>query len=414
LAVAVAVAGLTRRFVTVQHPSTVRLPGAAPVIKRISLAIGLGLAAGQLAAQSAVTLAKPDAAFPEPFTRIRGLKEFPNGRVLTADLQDKVVQLIDFAKGTATKVGREGQGPGEYGLPGPLYALPNGQVWLQDILNRRFLPIDQEGKTGALVTMPTTPGAGPMGIAFGFGTGGSDGQGRLYFQAPPISLVDGRPQAVDSTAILRWDRVRPTLDTVAYLRRPKGSSSASGGNGRFQMRIGGGKVFTPEESWGVAADGSVARVIPVPYQIVWYPAGGKPVVGPTVPYTPIQVTSADKTEVIEQQKRIRPVMIAVGPGGRQAAPPPNIQAPQPEFEDTKPPFTGPESVLVTPEGEAWILRTRPSSDKVPHYDVFDRTGKIVRKVNLNPKSRVIGFGKGTVYVVRVDEEDLEYLERYRR
>jgi len=38
----------------------------------------------------------------------------------------------------------------------------------------------------------------------------------------------------------------------------------------------------------------------------------------------------------------------------------------------------------------------------------------VKKVSLNPDSRVVGFGKGTVYVARVDQDDLQYLQRYKR
>ena len=89
--------------------------------------------------------------------------------------------------------------------------------------------------------------------------------------------------------------------------------------------------------------------------------------------------------------------------------------PPQEFADTKPPFDGSSagSVLATPEGEAWVLRTRPAADKVPTYDVFDRTGALVRKVSLNPNSRVVGFGRGTVYVARTDEDDLQYLQKYR-
>ena len=62
----------------------------------------------------------------------------------------------------------------------------------------------------------------------------------------------------------------------------------------------------------------------------------------------------------------------------------------------------------------WIARTRSASEKTPVYDVFDRSGKLARKVTLNPDSRIIGFGTGTVYVVRTDQDDLQYLEKYRR
>ena len=71
-------------------------------------------------------------------------------------------------------------------------------------------------------------------------------------------------------------------------------------------------------------------------------------------------------------------------------------------------------VLATPEGEVWVLRNRPASDKVPTYDVFDKTGALVRKITLEQNSRVVGFGKGTVYVAKSDEDDLQYLQRYKR
>ena len=34
----------------------------------------------------------------------------------------------------------------------------------------------------------------------------------------------------------------------------------------------------------------------------------------------------------------------------------------------------------------------------------------VKKVSLNPGSRVVGFGNGTVYVVRTDDDDLQWLQ----
>jgi hypothetical protein len=53
-------------------------------------------------------------------------------------------------------------------------------------------------------------------------------------------------------------------------------------------------------------------------------------------------------------------------------------------------------------------------DATPKYDRFDAAGRLVGQVTLRPRSRVVGFGAGTVYVVRTDEDDLQYLERYRR
>ena len=49
-----------------------------------------------------------------------------------------------------------------------------------------------------------------------------------------------------------------------------------------------------------------------------------------------------------------------------------------------------------------------------HGGVFDRTGALVKKITLSPNSRVVGFGNGMLYVVRTDEDDLQYLQRYKR
>ena len=47
------------------------------------------------------------------------------------------------------------------------------------------------------------------------------------------------------------------------------------------------------------------------------------------------------------------------------------------------------------------------------YDVFGPAATIIARVALPPKTRLIGFGNGTVYLVRRDADDLEYLQRYR-
>lgn len=383
-----------------------RCPSTA-IIALAALALGPAVQA-----QTVVRLMKPDAHFSEPFTQLTAIRELPNRKVLATDRQDKIVQLIDFASGAAVKVGREGQGPGEYAMPGALIPQPGGKTLLQDLLGRRYLEIDPDGKTGTTVPFPTT-GAGPGGMIAMFGTQLADAQGRIYFQPPPFN--PGSQAQPDSVPILRWDRARSAIDSVAWVGVPKSSVSTSGGRGQVAIRIGGGKVFEPQEAWGVAADGSVARVMPAPYRVIWYPATpGAPVAGAEIAWTPLKVTEADKQEVIEARKRMRPMMVAIGEGGRQRPPANAPPMPEPEFAETKPPFAGNSAVLVTAEGEVWVQKSQPAGAANPLYEVFDRSGKLVRKVTLNPRSRVVGFGEGTVYVARMDEDDLEYLERYAR
>jgi len=384
----------------------------------------LGCTALGVEAQQKSVLDKPSAEYAESFTSITAIRELPSGKVLVADRADKIVQLVDLIAGTGSKVGREGNGPGEYALPMTLLGLPDGTTLIQDPLNRRFLTVGTDGKPGAFVDMPRPPSSangGPVMMIGGFDARGVDSKGRVYFQAAPFGPGGA---TLDSVAILRWDRAKPDMDTVGFVKLPAGSASASSSGGGMRVMIGGGKRFAPAETWGVAADGRVARVLPEPYRVVWMAGRSQMTAGPVVPYTPMKVTEADKQEVIEAQKRARPMTITMGGPGGGARPGggggggTNVQLPPPEFADTKPPFVagpgGGGSVAVTPEGEVWVLRTRPAGDKIPSYDVFDRSGTLVKKVSLHPSSRVIGFGKGSVYVVRTDEDDLQYLQRYVR
>jgi hypothetical protein len=381
-------------------------------------------ATAPLAAQQKVALGKPLAETEESFTSISSLRELPSGKVLVADQRDRIVQLVDLAGGTLTKVGREGSGPGEYAFPGTLIGLPDGSTLLHDLLNRRFLTISADGKPGAFLELPRPPAStstaadgparGPMIMGGITNVRGYDARGWIYFSGSPFSATG---ETADSVPLLRWDRVKPTFDTVGFVRQPAGFASRTQRGGNVQVRMGVTKRFTPAETWGVAGDGSIVRVFPEPYRVGWLTGKGQAALGPVVPYTPIKVTEADKKEVIDNLRRSPGTTIMIGGAGggaRTAPPPPNMTNSPPEFADTKPPYDGQGAVQVAPEGEVWILRTRPAGDKVPTYDVFDRSGKLVKKVSLNPNSRVVGFGKGVVYVARTDEDDLQYLQRFAR
>ncbi len=375
-------------------------------------------------AQTTVVLGKPDVESAESFTRISAVRELPAGKVIVADQQDKVVHLVDLVGRSMSKIGREGNGPGEYALPNNLIPLPDGSTLVQDLLNRRFLIIGADGKPGGFVEWPRPPatadeaaGRGPRVLGGGLNNVRAfDERGRLYFSGAPFNATGG---SLDSVPIMRWDRVKPTFDTVGYVKLPPNSASSTQSGGNFTMRIGNNKRFIPTETWGIAGDGSIARLIPEPYRVVWLTGRGAPVSGPAIPYKAIPVTEQDKKDFAEQQRRNPGTMIRIGGGGGAGGGGGgggNITPPAPEFADTKPPFDGANqaALMVAPEGEAWVLRTRPATDKVPTYDVFDKTGALVKKVSLNPNSRVVGFGRGTVYVARTDDDDLQWLQRYRR
>jgi hypothetical protein len=76
-----------------------------------------------------------------------------------------------------------------------------------------------------------------------------------------------------------------------------------------------------------------------------------------------------------------------------------------------PPFVARET-FAQPNGNVWVLRSHKAAD-APIYDVFDAGSRMIARVSVPARARVVGFGTGTVYVVRRDADDLEYLQRYR-
>ena len=81
-----------------------------------------------------------------------------------------------------------------------------------------------------------------------------------------------------------------------------------------------------------------------------------------------------------------------------------------QWPSHKPPFLA-NAATITPDGMLWVLRTRRHTDSIPTYDVFDSQGRLTSRVALPKRTRLAGFGRNTVYLIRTDDDDLQYLQR---
>ena len=384
------------------------------------LAVAAPLAARPAVAQAPVkTLTKPDVEYAEPFTLINGVRELRDGRVIVSDTREKTVQLVDLKAGTAQKIGREGSGPGEYALPARLLAFPGDTSAVYDPLNRRFLVIGPDGKAGPFASYESSGESNGRSITLGARY--TDARGRLYSAGPNFSIgPNGEPSSADTAPILRLDRATKKTDTVAFVHVPNTVIRSSQGGTNVSIRAGGGNPFVSVDDWAVTPDGRVAIVRTKDYHVDWYGPDGKRTSGPAVAYEKIKVTEDDKKAFRERQATGGTGFVVTrqdGPGGTSTsagvAPPAAGRIPEPtDWPDVKPAFTG-AAAAVAPNGQLWVLRTRPAKDKIPTYDVFDATGKVVGRVALPASTRLVGFGANTVYLARSDEDDLQYLQRYR-
>ena len=416
---------MSRRPAARGPSTTARLRFPRQFLGLLLLSLPVGVLPAQRSGVTERSLGRAEVEYAAPFTSVGGVRELTDGRVVLVDRGEKSIQLLDLATGRTTRIGHEGGGPNEFRQPMSVLPLPGDSSVVFDAGNLRYLVIAPNGTVAR--TFSTMRGEQPdMRL---LNAGGADAAGNLYFldrglRLPsPGSAVSGPPGGDGRGTVLRFDRRTGTVAEVVPLELavPKIQSSGGSSNRRVTVRAG-AAPFEAQDSWAVGLDGRVAVVRHDPFRVEWVAPNGQRVTGPTLAYQRIPVTAQDKAEWRERQRTASGGMtMAVtvgGPGGggvQSGAVPRGAMAPPPEpdsWPEVKPPFLG-NAASVAPDGNVWVLRTAAAGDDVPHYDVFDGYGRLTSRIALPARTRLVGFGRRSVYLVRTDENDLQYLARYR-
>ena len=348
------------------------------------------------------------AEFPAPFSIIRSVLGLPDGRLVVSDPEENRLVLLDFAKGTSVTLGRTGQGPREYRKVGGLYRARGGGVLVYDQSLRRLLPVSATGEVTDVVALPvpgsssgsTNRGPDPyMSDSLGDAAGGS-----LFVigEAKTIPLLRYRPGRV--------------VDTVAHLlRAPHKIVEQTAHSVRTQEVL-----FAPQDSWVLAPDGRIAVVHASPYQVEWIPLTGPVLRGPVIGYKPVSVTQADKDAMASGSAELpgrQNTGLHIGPGG---SPPPPAGAGDPRaknellFAEVKSPIRSGFGhwPLLDEGGRLWVERSLPAAVKTSMFDIFDRGGNLVERIEIPAGVHLIGVDARWIYTVRVDADDFEHLQRY--
>ena len=199
-----------------------------------------------------------------------------------------------------------------------------------------------------------------------------DATGRFYLDLYPLPGPDGSGNR-DSAAIIRMDPGFTRGDTIARLG-PLDIAEVTGDAGRrFERRVFGGV-----DKWGVVADGSVWVARVYGNRVDWLSPDGKWTRGRSLPDRVLEVTRYDRELFIRGF-------------------PPELRATAQElpFAPLKPPF---ESGLTSPAGEVWLEKSRAPADSARAYHVVDRSGRLVREINLPGQGRILGLGGNAAVV----------------
>jgi hypothetical protein len=285
------------------------------------------------------------------------------------------------------------------------------------------------------------------------------------------------PTPPDSAAIVRFDLATRKVDTVTYFKTPKISLNVTQTpDGRVSVTST-MNPLPQGDDWALLPDGTIAIVRTKDYHVDWLNPDGMVTASPKIPFQWERLTDEGKVALVDSAKiafeRARAsgqftmvgVPPAVGRGavegaaagarrdgsagdaarsGSATAPAPNAQSgtmtvtsggnttvttvgpgggglggPLPqltmiapsELPDYKPAFA-PGSTRADADGNLWI-RTSQNVNGIPVYNVVNRSGALIDRVQL-PQNRVlVGFGPGGVVYLAVRDGTVAHLEKAR-
>jgi hypothetical protein len=371
---------------------------------------------GVLSSQATLSLTRPTATIDESFSNVVALQELPDGRVVVGDVKERRLVVLDFGRGSAQQLGRTGAGPNEYASVQTLVRGRADTLLLVDFPGRRILRIAPNGTLAGTVPLElsfgdTLPGEKP--------TGGSrivsgprfiDPAGGVFYE---IGYIEDGKGVHPDRLVARWDPATQTSKPVVAIKAwyPDRSS-------RWRA------PFMYQDLWAVAPDGRVARIVPTDYHVEWYKNGALVARGAPVSIPAVRVTKDDR----DAWYRAR---AARGTGTAQMTGPPpaekggeenkRITVPRPpgftdaDFPATKPPFVEDfvgRSALISDDGALWVVRSSAFGATTTVADVFDAAGKVTRRVTFPSTHRLAGFGKSSIYLVRSDQDGLQWIERF--
>lgn len=344
------------------------------------------------------------------------------------------------------------------GLPGGLIGFKGDSSLFFDAQSLSMLVIDPAGKVARVMSLPSSQD----GPAMMMGGTAYDGRGNIIYRAGPFGggmrLRSGGPMGMpefpDSVPLMRIDMATRVRDTLAWVRIQKVKMEITHTpNGGMSMTSQINPLPTVDE-FAVLPDGSVAVIRGKDYHIDFVYADGSKVSAAKIPFDWQRLTDEDKIALMDSVKAARERMIAanppvtiggaggpqislggsggggggpmismqIGPGGPGGAPGAGRAAataaqmtfvPPSDLPDYKPPFFAGASRADT-EGNIWI-RTIPTKAIAggPVYDVINRKGELVERVQIPVNSSIIGFGPNGAVYMTVREGDNTFLQKAR-
>jgi hypothetical protein len=249
---------------------------------------------------------------------------------------------------------------------------------------------------------------------------------QLYENGTPTAAtlyMEKMLRPTDSTALVRVDLETRAVDTITWISIPKlRRGYRADANGRASA-----VESTPDPlpilDWAtMLRDGTLAIVRGADFHVDWIDPAGRATSSPKVPFAWQKADDARKQRAIDSTvhkwQSLYDAMAAQRSGatrgergGVSLAPQVVRPASLADLPDYVPPF-GEHAVDSDADGNVWI-RTTTMVDGRPVYDVVNRRGELIDRLQLPAFRTIAGFGPGVIYMAVQTQDGKVHLERAR-
>lgn len=353
-------------------------------------------------------LGAPVSELAETSGAIRFVRELRDGRVIIAQSGESPLLVVDSAFQRVTPLGRRGPGPGEYLNPSAIFTTGD-TIWVVDGATRRVTSLSMELKLLASVSLQPmfTRDSLVWNVPLGLDT-----RGRFLVRTHHLRDLGRFAVTQDSVSLVWLDRDSQRPGFLARLRQVpvyglRGFRVTPSGDTIAALAI---DPFTADDAAALTEDGRAVVLRASPYRMEWPGTSGNTKFGPAIEYEKVSITSADRATI--QRAHVKSRAAAEG-ALAQASPRAKIEWAESRWPATKPPFLA--IVRPSPRGEIIVQRLRQSTkaDTALFDFLSDKTGKLLFQLDLGMRGRLVGVGAKYLYVLRLDEDDVEFLGRYR-
>lgn len=402
----------------------------APAASGLLLALVVSASANaQARPVPSISLDRGATEFAESFSELSTLVELRDGRLIVLDSKEKDLRLVDMARPTATRVSRLGGGPLEYQVPGVLLGGAADTVIYFDMTQRRFLQLSKNGVPLRTIPYGSTAATGSpdqmQSLMSQMMPTSADARGVLFGQTMGMLMpaMDGKsgppmPTFADTVEIQSFDPHGGRVTTLARIRSPLAQAIP-------KMEMTGNAIrmtitapdFTPGTAWAVLPDGRLAVLRDGVYRVHFMTSGRPETMGPLIPFAPVPVTAVERKAVVDSlrasmDKSLATMRKKIGQAGSPAGMTFTVEAQVLEpakWATNKPAYN---AIRSSPDGRLWVALSAPTGARASRMDVLDAAGALLAHVQLAAGEKLAGLGRGTVYTIRTDDDDLQYLRRY--